>query len=143
MPPNMDKMMLSAGRAYEGLCRIPLIGPPLARVLNRNLGRLIYYMPGTGAGPVDTCAGVKAFLAKSSEDMGFPFEFIPESEGPDSLDFYVAGCPYGFKHPGQEMACDAAMEMDRQMFKLMGWQLTIKEAAVHGAPKCLIHLARV
>jgi len=142
MPLDMNKVMLSIGNAYEGLCKIPLIGPPLAGMFNRNMGRLIYYMPGTGAGRKDTCQGVKAFLARNIETMGFPFEFIPESEGPDNFDFYVAGCPYGYKHPDQEVPCDAVMEMDRQLFKLMGWNLTIKEAAVHGAPKCLIHLER-
>lgn len=139
---NIDKVMLSSGKAYEGLCKIPLIGPPLARVINRNMGRFIYYMPGTGCKREDTCEGVKAYLAKTRDDMGFPFEFIPESEGPDSFDFYVAGCPYGYKRPDQEVPCDAAMEMDRKMFELMGWNLTIKEAAVHGAAKCLIHLER-
>jgi len=142
MPLDMKNAVLSTGKAYEGLCKIPLIGPPLVRMFSRNMGRLIYYMPGTGAGRKDTYQGVKAFLAKTREDMGFPFEFIPESEEPDSFDFYVAGCPYGYKRPDQAVPCDAAMETDRQLFKLMGWNLTIKEAAVHGASKCLIHLER-
>ena len=142
MSRYIDKVMLATGKTYEGLCKIPLIGPPLARGINRNVGRLIYYMPGTGTGRFTTCQGVKDYLVKGCEAMGFPIEFIPESEAPHRLDYYVVGCPYGFKRPDQEAACDAAMDMDRQLFKLMGWNVTIKESAVHGAPKCLIHLER-
>jgi hypothetical protein len=142
MSRYIDKVMLSTGKTYEGICKIPLIGSQLARLLNRNIGRLIYYMPGTGAGRIDTCQGIKDYLIKGCEVMGFPFEFIPESEEPDSFEYYVTDCPYGFKRPDQEVPCDAAMDMDRQLFKLMGWNVTIKESAVHGAPKCLIHIER-
>ncbi len=142
MSHYIDKVMLLTGKTYEGLCKIPLIGSPLARMLNRNIGRFFFYMPGTGAGRIDTCQGIKDYLIMGRDVMGFPLEFIPESEKPDSFDYYVAGCPYGFKRPDQAVPCDAAMDMDRQLFKLMGWNLTIKESAVHGAHKCLIHIER-
>ena len=56
--------------------------------------------------------------------------------GPDSFEFYVNGCPYGFKRPDQATACDAAMEMDRKLFRLLGAELTILESAPEGAQKC-------
>jgi len=35
-----------------------------------------------------------------------------------------------------EKACDAAMEMDRKLFSLLGADLTILETVIDGAPKC-------
>lgn len=136
MPPQTEKMMLMLGRTYERLCKIPLLGEPLARSWNRNMARLIFCTPGSGAKRQNSILGVKAYLLETGKQMSFPFEIIPESETHDSFEFYVNGCPYGFKHPDQEKACDAAMEMDRILFKLLGADLIIKETAVRGAAKC-------
>ena len=136
MPPQTEKMMLGLGKFYEGLCRIPGIGEPLARSLNRGLARFVFYTPGSGASRQDSILGVKAYLLKTGERMDFPFEIIPGSEGPDSFEFYVGSCPYGFRRPDQEKACDAAMEMDRVLFKLIGADLIIQETAPRGASKC-------
>jgi len=136
MPPQTEKAMLMLGRLYEGLCKIPLVGEPVARSLGRSLGRLIYHAPGSAAKGQNSIRGVREYLEETGKQMSFPFEFIPESEGPDSFEFFVQYCPYGFKRPDQERPCDAAMEMDRILFKLIGADLTIEESAVQGAPKC-------
>jgi len=136
MPPQTEKMMLGLGKLYERLCKNPGIGEPLARSLNRGLARFIFYTPGSGAKRQDSIMGVKEYLLKTGNQMNFPFEIIPESVGPDSFEFFVDACPYGFKHPDQEKACDAAMEMDRVLFKLIGADLIIQETAPKGAPKC-------
>jgi len=137
---NPEKTMRMLGRLYEGLCRIPLVGVPMARAWNRNLGRLVFYTPGSGAVRQDSLEGVKAYLLETGRQMNFPFEMIPESQGPDSFEFYVNGCPYGFKRPDQALPCDAAMEMDRVLFRLLGADLIIKEVAVEGVPRCRIQM---
>ena len=136
--PNMEKPMLMLGRLYEGLCKIPLVGVPLTKAWNRGMGRLIFRAPEPGGKPKDSLAGVRDYLLWSGKEMNFPFEIIEETVGPDSFEFFVGCCPYGFKHPHQEKACDAAMEMDRLLFKLLGADLIIMETVVEGAPKCRI-----
>ena len=136
MPPNVEKMMPKLGKLYEGLCKIPGVGVPTARAWNRLMGRLIFRAPEPGGKAKDSITGVKDYLLWSGEEMGFPFEIIEETVGPDSFEFYVNGCPYGFKRPEQATACDAAMEMDRTLFNLLGAELIILESAPEGAQKC-------
>ncbi|MBT3388559.1 MAG: hypothetical protein HN737_02665 [Desulfobacterales bacterium] len=140
MPPNTDKMMLSLGKFYELLCKIPLIGYPFARFYNRMMGRILFYMPGSDAKRADSIDGIRQYLLKTKEDMGFPFVMIPESDTEDSLDFFVDGCPYGYTRSDQEKACDAAMQMDHILFKLQGGDLTILEKVMDGPDKCRMHI---
>ncbi len=140
MPKQVDRAMLMMGKFYELLCKIPVIGYPFARLYNRNIGRMIFYAPGSGAKQQKSIDGIKKYLLKTKEDMGFPFELIPECDTPDSFEFFVGYCPYGYKHPDQSKPCDAAMEMDRVLFRHQGADLTIKESTVNGAPKCRILL---
>jgi hypothetical protein len=136
MAPQTEKMMLGLGRLYERLCKIPVVGEPFARAWNRSTARFIFYTPGSGAKRQGSLLGVKEYLLKTGEQMGFPFELIPENDTAESFEFYVNYCPYGFKHPDQAKACDAAMEMDRVLFKLLGADLIIRESVVEGAPRC-------
>jgi len=138
MPPQTEKMMLRLGKFYEGLCKIPMIGETLARSFARSMARFAFYTPGSGVKRQDSILGVKKYLLETGKKMNFPFEIIPESVRPDSFEFFVGYCPYGFKHPDQEKPCDAAMDMDRKLFKLIGSELVIKESVVKGAPKCRI-----
>jgi len=135
-----EAFMKIMGRFYETLCKIPAVGPSLARGYAGNLARVLYYMPGSGTSRQESLEGVKAYLLETGRRMHFPFEVIPDSEGPDSFEFYVHGCPYGFTRPDQAVPCDAAMEMDRVLFRLLGADLTIQESAVEGAPSCRIRL---
>ncbi len=136
MPKNVEKPMLMFGKLYEKVCKIPGVGVPMTKAWNTGLAKLVYRAPEPGGKPKDNIEGVKDYLLWSGEEMNFPFEIIEETVGPDSFEFYVGYCPYGFKHPHQDKACDAAMEMDRVLFKLLGADLIIKETVVEGAPKC-------
>jgi hypothetical protein len=130
-------MMAGLGSFYYGLCKVPLLGVPLAKAMNRGMGRLIFRAPEPGGKAKDSIEGVKDYLLWSGEEMNFPFEVIEETVGPDSFEFYVNGCPYGYKEPKHATACDAVMEMDRMLFKLLGSELTILEAApTDGVKKC-------
>lgn len=139
-PFSPEVFMKRMGRFYEALCRIPAVGPGLARSWAGNLARFLYHVPGSGTSRQESLEGVKAYLLETGRRMHFPFEIIPESEGPDSFEFYVHGCPYGFQRADQAVPCDAAMEMDRVLFRLLGADLTILEAAVEGVPSCRIRL---
>jgi len=136
--PNPEKFMAMMGRHWERICKIPVIGVPLARAWNRNMARFLFYTPGTGVDRQDSLEGVKEYLLETGRQMNFPFEIIEGSETPDSFEFYVHGCPYGFKRPDQAAACDAAMEMDRVLFRCVGGDLIIQESAVEGAESCRI-----
>lgn len=140
MAPNTEKVMPKLGKLYERLCKIPFVGEPLARSMNRNMGRMIFYMPGSGTRRMGSIEELKEYLLRTGREMNFPFEVIEESMGPDSFEFYVNGCPYGYKRPDQARACDAAMEMDRLLFKLLGGELTVMESAPEGVQKCRILL---
>lgn len=140
MPPNTDKVMPRLGRLYESICKVPLVGEPVARSMNRMMGRMIFYMPGSGTGRMGSIMELKEYLLKTGKEMNFPFEVIEQSMGPDSFEFHVNGCPYGYKRPDQAKACDAAMEMDRTLFKLLGAELTVLESAPQGVQKCRILL---
>ena len=138
MAPNTEKIMPKLGKLYEGLCKIPMIGEPLARSMNRNMGRMIFRMPGSGSKRQGSITELKEYLLQTGREMNFPFEIIEETVGPDSFEFYVGGCPYGYKRPDQAKACDAAMEMDRTLFDLLGGELIVLEAAPEGVQKCRI-----
>ena len=137
MPPkNPEKMMAKLGTFYETLCKVPWVGVPLTKAMCRGMGSLIFRAPEPGGKPKDSIAGVKDYLLWSGKEMHFPFEVIEETVGPESFEFYVNGCPYGYKRPDQAIACDAVMEMDRKLFSLLGSELTILESAPEGAQKC-------
>lgn len=140
LPPQPEKMMLSLGKFYQRICKIPGIGEPMARSFARFMGRMIFYAPGSGTRREDSIQGVKKYLLETGEKMKFPFEMLPECDQPDSFEFYVSYCPYGFKTPEHARACDAAMDMDRVLFGLIGCDQTIKESVVKGAPKCRMHM---
>ena len=134
--PDMTKVMPKLGGLYETMCKIPLVGVPMTRAYNRLMGRLIFRTPDVGGKRKNSISEVKDYLLWTGEEMGFPFEILEDTVGPDSFEFTVAYCPYGFKAPHQTIPCDAAMEMDRVLFKLLGADLIIKETACEGAPKC-------
>lgn len=140
MPPNPKNFMGKLGQLYERLCNVPWVGESFARSLNRNMGRMIFYLPGSGARRMGSISELKEYLLKTGKEMGFPFEVIAETVGPESFEFYVNGCPYGYTRSEQAKACDAAMEMDRTLFRLLGGELTVLESAPQGVEKCRILL---
>ena len=147
MPTYKEKMasyqakgMLSMGKLYELYCKIPVIGLPLARLWNRIMGTVMFFATVPGRKRQDSIGPVKDYLLKIGKENNFPFEVIEDTIGPDSFEFYVGYCPYGYKEPHQQKACDAAMDMDRTLFGMLGADLTVLEDAPHGAPKCRVLL---
>ena len=134
--PDMTKIMPMLGGLYENMCKLPLVGFPMATSLNRGLGKMAFRAPDPGGKKAQSISEIKDYLLKTGVEMNFPFEVLEETVGPDSFEFTVGYCPYGYKKPHQAAACDAAMEMDRVLFKLLGADLIIKETVVDGAPKC-------
>jgi len=135
----MEKFMLALGRFYERLYRLPA-GEKLVRGWCRNLGRMAFYSP-SGMKRSETLAGVRDTLINSCRRMGFKVELSYEQ--PDHFEFFVLECPYGFKHPDHQGVCDAAMDMDRVMFRLCGGDLRVQETIPGGAPKCRVTMHKV
>ena len=135
-----EKMMASTGRFYELLFKIPIIGEPLVKGINRGLGHLNFRNPMLKAERCDTIDEVIAYLRQAIDLMKFPIEIIEDSITEDSFEIYVHHCPYGYHRPDQQGVCDAAMDMDRVLFRNLGADLVIQESAVFGAPKCHIKM---
>ena len=138
MPIEPLKFMSRMGRFYERLYPLPALGEPMVRGINRGIARMNFYGPLLGLKRHDSVDGFKKQFLRLIEMMQLPIEIIAESEGPNGFEFYVHSCPYGYHRPDQQGVCDAAMDMDRVLFKLMGADLTILEAAVQGAPRCRV-----
>jgi hypothetical protein len=139
--PIKDKIqkgfMHGMGKYYELLYKLPL-GEKIVRTYTRGLGKLIFYSPGSGARRQKNIDGVRKILVDMCSKMNFNLELIKESIKPSSFEFYVNECPYNFNRSDQQGVCDAAMDMDREMFRLIGGELIILESTVKGAPKCRI-----
>ena len=130
----IGKFMLFLGKSYELLYRLPLVGESLVRAINRFIGRINFYSPGTGLKRRDSIDEIKADLQRLQKMTGFKFDFS-ETQG-DQFEFFVLECPYGFHRPDQLGPCDAAMNMDRTLFRLCGAELTVEESIPGGASKC-------
>lgn len=139
-PAAAGKFFLSLGRFYERLYRVPGVGESLVRGFCRNLGRISFYSP-SGLKRSDNLPGVKATLVESCRKMGFKMEL--SGEKPDQFEFFVLECPYGYHRPEQQGVCDAAMDMDRVMFRLCGGDLRVEETIPGGAPKCRITMHKI
>ncbi len=133
-----ETMMRFNGKVYELIYKIPGIGPKLVRYYNRGLGKFIFLAPGSGAERQESIEGVKQNLIDMSKMMKLPIYMSDNDVGPDCFEFFVDPCPYGYHREDQQGVCDAAMDMDRTMFKNIGAELIIKESIPEGAPKCRI-----
>ncbi|MCX5859759.1 MAG: hypothetical protein NT056_07690 [Proteobacteria bacterium] len=138
-PEAMGKFMLSLGRFYERLYRVPGIGESLVRGWCRNLGRVSFYSP-SGLKRSDDLQGVKETLVESCRKMGFKMEL--SGEKPGQFEFFILECPYGYHRPDQQGVCDAAMDMDRVMFRLCGGDLQVEETIPGGAAKCRVTMRK-
>jgi predicted ArsR family transcriptional regulator len=127
----IDAGMRAVGRLHICLCRIPGIGESLARALSAYLS--IFPWLG-GMRRTASIAETREHLIRSGRQMGFPFEFS-EIDGNEFI-LELPYCPYGFDAPGEERACDTAMDMDRLLLKRCGAELTISETIPKGARRC-------
>jgi hypothetical protein len=140
LPFDPARFMSRMGRSYETLYRLPGLGDPLVRGLNRGIGRMNFHLPFLGLRRHDSIDGFRKDFLKLTGMMQLPVEIIAGSETPDGFEFYVQSCPYGYQRADQQGVCDAAMDMDRVLFGMMGADLTILESTVQGAPRCRISL---
>jgi len=131
MQTIIDAWMRMTGKIHVFVCRIPVIGEPLARGLSWSLA--IFPWLG-GVRRTHSIAETRDVLRKSGEQMGFPFEFS-EIDG-DRFILELPYCPYGFTGPEHERPCDTAMDMDRVMLRRCGAELTIAETIPSGAKRC-------
>ncbi len=138
MPEN--PMMIQLGKLYEALFQLPYIGETLVRKWVRGLGTIVYYAPFSGVSRQANLEGVKSTLERMVRIMKFDVEILNDSEEPDSFEFLVHCCPYGYNRADQQGVCDAAMDMDRVMFRHVGAEMIIKEAIVYGAPACRVQM---
>lgn len=133
----MKGSMHGMGKFYSLLHKLPG-GDKIVRAYVKGLGRFIYYMPGSGASKQSSIDGVRQNLLDMADMMCFDLEVIDESITPDSFEFYVNECPYGYCREDQYEVCDAAMDMDREMFRHIGAELIVQDYITKGAPKCRI-----
>jgi len=140
-PETVGKFMLSLGRFYERLYRVPGVGESLVRGWCRNLGRVSFYSP-SGLKRSDNLQGVKETLVESCRKMGFQLELSGKA-GPDQFEFFILECPYGFHRLDQQGVCDAAMDMDRVMFRLCGGELRVEDTIPRGATKCRVTMHKI
>jgi hypothetical protein len=140
---DTNRVMAALGKTYEGLYKLPVLGNPLVRGINRGIARMIFNGPLIRRKRHETIESFKADFMRLIDMMKVPIEIIKGTEGPDGFEFYVHSCPYGFHRRDQQGVCDAAMDMDRLIFRLMGAELEIKESVVKGAPKCRMRMHKI
>ena len=122
------------GKFDQLLYHLPWGGEKIVRGLNRTFGKINFHSPISGLKWRDSIEEVKADLLRLCGIMNFQVEISWEE--PDQFEFFVLECPYGFHRPDQQGVCDAAMDLDRTMFRLCGAELIVKETIPAGAPKC-------
>ncbi len=131
-------IMAALGKTYEQIYRLPRVGDPLVRAINRGVAWINFNSHIVRRKRYHTLASFKKEFLRLVEIMQFPIEVVPGSETPDRFEIYVHGCPFGYRRPDQQGVCDATMEMDRGMFGRMGADLEILETVIEGAASCRI-----
>ncbi len=131
MQKVLDAIMHMTGHLHILLCKIPVIGEPIAR----GYSWFLAFFPWLGGVRRTTCIEeTKQHLVNSGEQMGFPFQFSEIEGNQFTLD--LPYCPYGFDSPEHERACGTAMEMDRVLLRRCGAELTVAETIPQGASRC-------
>jgi len=129
------KSFLLLGSTYGLICRVPLVGEPMVRDFCRMLGFLGNRVPG-GMKWKGSMAELKHDLEAVFERLDIDFEAMNHDE--ERIELILSSCPYGFRSPGDALACDAAMDLDRTMFQYCGCDLTIEARLPHGDPVCRV-----
>ncbi len=126
---------LLLGSTYGLICRVPMVGEPMVRGFCRAMGFLGNCVPG-GMKWKGSMAELKHDLEAVFERLDIDFEAMNQVE--ESLELILTSCPYGFRRPEHAQACDAAMDMDRNMFRHCGCDLTIEARLPYGDPACRV-----
>ena len=133
------KAFLFLGYIYDLLYRLPYVGDPLVRAINRSIGFLNYNAP-FGPRPHDSVAAMRKDLERLLDIADLDVEIVYQDE--EKLQMIITHCPYGFCSPGQIGVCDAAMDMDRAMFGYCGFELVIDECIPAGAKVCSVSIQK-
>ncbi len=123
------------GKFYVFLYKLPF-GEKIVRSFSGGFGKLMYYTPVAGAKRQTSIEGIEKTLMDISRLSGFNLEIIEDTKSPDSFEFYVYECPYNYIREDKSGVCDAVMDMDRELFRKVGGELTIQEYISRGADKC-------
>ncbi|MEW6554907.1 MAG: hypothetical protein AB1384_11545 [Actinomycetota bacterium] len=133
------KLFLLLGSAYGLMCRVPVVGEPLVRGFCRAMGFMGNRVPG-GMKWKGSMAELQRDLVEVFGRLDIDFSAMNQDE--ESIELILSSCPYGFRSPGHAQACDAAMDMDRNMFSHCGCDLTIETRLPHGDPVCRVLIRR-
>jgi hypothetical protein len=129
------KLGLLLGGTYSLIYRAPLVGEPMVRGFCRVVGFLGNRVPG-GMKWKGSMAELKRDLASVFERLDIDFEVMNQDE--DGIELILTACPYGFRRPEHVLACDAAMDLDRTLFRHCGCDLNIEARLPHGDPVCRV-----
>lgn len=135
-------LLKAAGRLEAALYKLPVVGEPCVRGMNRAAAHAAFHAPVLGGKRGRTIAEVRdgwtAFLARA----GITPVILKEEA--DAFHWEVDGCPYGYCAADQRAVCDAAMDLDRTYTRLLGGELTILDRIPDGSSKCryITRLAR-
>ena len=131
---SQNARLQSLGAFQSLLFRLPLLGNPVVRGLNRAVAYAAFYTPVVGGKRATTIADVKkgwlAFLERAGVTP------VVTADGKMSFQWEVEACPYGFCKAEQRGVCDAVMDMDRTYTKLLGGELVIHDRLADGADRC-------
>lgn len=131
------RIFLFLGYVYDLLYRLPLIGDPLVRGINRSIGFLNYRFP-YGPRHHDSIGALRKDLERLLDMADLDVEIVHQDT--KKLELIITRCPYGFCRPEQRGVCDAAMDMDRAMFGYCGFRLEIDECIPAGAKACRLSI---
>jgi hypothetical protein len=130
---------LLIGGIYGLICRVPLVGESAVRGFCQALGFLGNRVPG-GMKWRGSMAELKQDLEDVFGQLDIDFEAMNYDE--ESIELILSSCPYGFSRPEHALACDAAMDLDRTLFRHCGCDLTIEARLPHGDPVCRVLIRR-
>lgn len=129
------------GYIYRLLFLLPVVGEPMVRGICRAIAFVNYNSPYG----MKSCASIGE-LRKEFERLVrmADIDVRITAQDEDRLEILVPRCPYGFSGPRHAGVCDAAMDMDRKMFRYCGAELVVDECIPDGFSACLIsiHLER-
>ena len=135
-----NRSFLLLGLIYRLLYRLPVVGDSVVRGISRTIGVVAYRSPYG----IKSCVSMDAFreeLQRLAAMADLPVEITGHDE--DRLDLVVNWCPYGFSRPEHKGACEAAMDMDRIMYRYCGLELVIDESVLDGLPTCKVSIHRM
>lgn len=127
------KLFHFLGRFYTAVYKIPILGNWIVRGICRTFG-LLGYPLSLKLKQVDSIDDFIPFFKQIIGAGGIEIE-ITQSDV-EQFEFTLTECPYGFSGPEHAGVCDAAMDMDRTMFGLCGFGLTVKESIPGGSSVC-------